>query len=83
MRGRRLGDVPSTPAELPMNEPRRVIELRMLLMRSLLLDTASGRKAPSLNPHKPPTPRPAVESELMTQSVRPVRRVHSPGSRRK
>lgn len=50
---------PKTPAEFPINVPRLVTELRMLLILKRLFETASGRKAPSLKPHNPPTPRPA------------------------
>jgi hypothetical protein len=53
-----MGNQPNTPAELPMNEPRRVTELSMLLIRRRVLDTARGRKAPSRNPQAPPIPRP-------------------------
>ena len=48
------GSAPRQPAEFPMNVPRRVIELRMLLILSLALDTARGLRAPSRSPHTPP-----------------------------
>ncbi len=52
------GIIPSTPAELPMKVPRLVTEFKMLLIRSLAFDTASGRLEPSRKPHKPPMARP-------------------------
>jgi len=51
-------DSPSTPAELPMNVPLRVTELRMLLIRRRVFDTAKGLRAPSLTPQTPPNARP-------------------------
>lgn len=51
-------NLPSTPAELPMNVPLLVTELRMLLIRRRAFVTASGRRAPSFKPHIPPTERP-------------------------
>jgi hypothetical protein len=50
--------IPKTPAELPKNVPLRVTELRMLLIRSRALDTASGLLAPSRKPHVPPRASP-------------------------
>jgi hypothetical protein len=50
--------IPKTPAELPKNVPLRVTELRMLLIRSRVFDTASGLPAPSRKPHAPPRARP-------------------------
>ena len=50
--------IPRTPAELPKNVPLRVTELRMLLIRSRVFDTASGLLAPSRKPHAPPRARP-------------------------
>jgi hypothetical protein len=50
--------MPKTPAELPKNVPLRVTELRMLLIRSRVFDTASGLLAPSRKPHAPPRARP-------------------------
>ena len=47
-----------TPAELPMKVPLRVTEFNTLLILSLVLDTASGRFAPSRTPHTPPSARP-------------------------
>jgi len=52
------GSIPKTPAELPKNVPLRVTELRMLLIRSRIFDTASGLLAPSRKPHAPPRARP-------------------------
>jgi hypothetical protein len=50
--------IPKTPAELPKNVPLRVTELRMLLIRSRVFDTASVLLAPSRKPHAPPRARP-------------------------
>ena len=50
--------VPRQPAELPMNVPRRVTELRMLLILRRALDTARGLRAPSRSPHTPPRASP-------------------------
>jgi len=50
--------IPKTPAELPKNVPLRVTELRMLLIRSRALDTASGLLVPSRKPHAPPRASP-------------------------
>ena len=50
--------IPKTPAELPKNVPLRVTELRMLLIRSRALDTASDLPAPSRKPHAPPRASP-------------------------
>ena len=50
--------IPKTPAELPKNVPLRVTELRMLLIRSRALDTASGLFVPSRKPHAPPRASP-------------------------
>jgi len=50
---------PMTPAELPIKVPLRVTELRMLLIRNLEFETASGRRAPSRSPHTAPEARPA------------------------
>ena len=67
VRGRRNTDVtvmsgsylrPKTPAELPKDVPLRVTELRMLLIRSRVFDTASCLLAPSRKPHAPPRARP-------------------------
>lgn len=51
-------DVPRQPAELPINVPRRVTELRILLILSRALDTARGLRAPSRSPHTPPRASP-------------------------
>ena len=53
-------NTPKTPAELPKNVPLRVTELRMLLIRNRIFDTASGLLAPSRKPHAPPRARPIV-----------------------
>ena len=50
--------IPKTPAELPKNVPLRVTELRILLIRSRALVTASGLPAPSRKPHAPPRASP-------------------------
>jgi len=49
---------PRTPAELPMNVPLLVTEFNMLLIRSLVFDTARGLRAPSRTPHTPPMAKP-------------------------
>ena len=54
----RRRSVPRQPAELPMNVPRRVTELRMLLILRRALDTARGLRAPSRSPHTPPRASP-------------------------
>ena len=54
-------DVPRTPAELPMKDPRRVIEFRILFNRNRALGTASLRVLPSRKPHAPPSASPTNE----------------------
>jgi hypothetical protein len=58
MIGNKGDDEPTTPAELPINVPLRVTEFKTLLIRSLVLDTASGLLAPSRTPQAPPRARP-------------------------
>jgi hypothetical protein len=56
--GQQRNNLPSTPAELPMNVPLLVTEFRTLLIRNLKFDAASGLRAPSRTPHKPPRAKP-------------------------
>ena len=50
-----------------MKVPRLVTELRTLLIRNRKLEVASGRVAPSLNPHRPPMARPKEEKNVLGQ----------------
>lgn len=43
-----------------MKEPLRVMEFRMLLIRSRAFVTANGRPTPSRKPHKPPIASPEM-----------------------
>src|ERR1700753_545691 len=54
---------PSTPAELPIHETRRVTAFNTAFKRNLEDGVASGRLNPSLNPHTPPRPRPKEQDK--------------------
>lgn len=62
----RIRGIPITPAELPTNVPLLVTEFRTLLIRNLVFDTASGRRAPSRTPQTPPSVKPSNEGEHVT-----------------
>jgi hypothetical protein len=55
--------IPITPAELPMNVPLLVTELRIALSRNRVFEAAIGRLAPSRIPHNPPMASPDQKNQ--------------------